>query len=69
MPRTVEAIGFVGTGRMGRPIAANLLEDGHELTVYNRTREKATDLEAEGATVVETPRDAAEGADLGVEDD
>lgn len=64
MPRTLETIGFVGTGRMGRPIAANLLEDGHELTVHNRTREKAEDLQAQGATLVETPRDAAEGADL-----
>jgi 3-hydroxyisobutyrate dehydrogenase-like beta-hydroxyacid dehydrogenase len=57
-------IGFVGTGNMGRPIAENLLDDGHDLQVYNRTGEKAKPLADEGAALVNTPRAAAQGADV-----
>ncbi|MDQ2870085.1 MAG: NAD(P)-dependent oxidoreductase [Acidobacteriota bacterium] len=44
-----EVIGFVGLGRMGEPIARNLLQAGHPLTVWNRTRGKAAALVAAGA--------------------
>lgn len=57
-------IGFVGTGAMGLPMAGNLLDDGFQLQVYNRTRKKAEPLADSGAEVVETPREAAEGAEL-----
>ena len=46
-----------GLGLMGEPIARRLREAGHELTVYNRTRERAEPLEAEGAIVADVPRD------------
>jgi 3-hydroxyisobutyrate dehydrogenase len=34
-------IGFIGTGLMGRPMAERLIDAGHEVTVFNRTRAKA----------------------------
>jgi 3-hydroxyisobutyrate dehydrogenase len=49
---------------MGRGMAANLLKGGFPLTVYNRTREKAEPLAAQGAAIAHTPADAAEGADV-----
>ncbi len=57
-------IGFVGTGAMGRPMASRLIEGGHELYVYNRTKEKTTDLERAGAFVTDTPAGAAAEADI-----
>jgi 3-hydroxyisobutyrate dehydrogenase-like beta-hydroxyacid dehydrogenase len=44
-------VGFIGLGRMGAGMAANLLKAGHEVTVYNRTRAKADALVAKGGRV------------------
>jgi 3-hydroxyisobutyrate dehydrogenase-like beta-hydroxyacid dehydrogenase len=51
-------VGFIGLGHMGLPMARNLLETGHRLIVYNRTRSKAEVLAAEGAQVADKPSDA-----------
>ena len=51
-------IGFVGLGRMGEPIARNLIEAGHELSVFNRTREKARPLLEAGAREASSPAEA-----------
>jgi 3-hydroxyisobutyrate dehydrogenase-like beta-hydroxyacid dehydrogenase len=60
----LERIAFIGLGIMGAPMARNLREAGFELSVYNRTREKAETFAAEhGAEVAATPAEAAEGAD------
>jgi 3-hydroxyisobutyrate dehydrogenase-like beta-hydroxyacid dehydrogenase len=56
----VTSLGWVGVGRMGRALVTRLLDGGHEVGVYNRTREKAADLEALGATVVDSPADLAD---------
>ena len=42
-------MGFIGLGQMGTGMATSLIRAGHELTVYNRTREKAQPLAALGA--------------------
>ena len=55
-------IGFIGTGSMGKPMAQNLLEAGHELVIYNRTPSKASSLEESGAHLAETPAEVAEDA-------
>ncbi len=47
---------------MGRAMAGSLLDAGHELAVYNRTRERATPLAERGARIASTPADAAQGA-------
>ena len=44
-----EKIGFVGLGIMGRPMARNLMRAGHDLVVFNRSREKAEVMANEGA--------------------
>ena len=38
-------VGYIGLGRMGTAIAGRVLNGGHDLTVYNRTRSKADELE------------------------
>ena len=48
-------VGFIGLGRMGSGMARNLLRAGHEVAVFNRSREKAEFLAADGARVVDTP--------------
>lgn len=51
-------IAWIGTGLMGRPMAERLLAAGHEVTVYNRTREKAEALAASGASVAGSAQEA-----------
>src|SRR6266568_1939065 len=48
-------IGFIGLGIMGSRMAANLQKHGHSLVVFNRTREKAEPLIAEGAEWADSP--------------
>jgi 3-hydroxyisobutyrate dehydrogenase len=48
-------IGWIGTGRMGAALARRLLDAGHDVAVYNRTRSKAEALGELGATVVDSP--------------
>jgi 3-hydroxyisobutyrate dehydrogenase len=48
-------IGLAGTGRMGAAIVQRLIDQGHTVTVWNRTREKAAALESKGARVAATP--------------
>lgn len=52
-----KSIGFIGLGKMGEPMARNLLRAGYKLRVYNRTSSKAQTLAGEGAEVVENLRD------------
>jgi 3-hydroxyisobutyrate dehydrogenase-like beta-hydroxyacid dehydrogenase len=53
-------IGFIGIGMMGSPMARNLIKAGYDLTVYNRTAEKASSLIELGATIEKNPLDAAQ---------
>jgi 2-hydroxy-3-oxopropionate reductase len=57
-------IAFLGTGLMGGPMAARLLDRGHELVVWNRTAEKTQPLVERGATRAESPEAAAAGSRL-----
>jgi len=60
-----EAVGFVGLGIMGSRQAANLARAGCELTVFNRTRERADAWAAEhGGHVAGSPREVAERSDV-----
>jgi len=56
-------VGFVGLGNMGAAIARNLIQAGHDLTVYNRTRSRAEAFAALGGKIAETPAAAATGAE------
>src|SRR5579883_1363727 len=57
-------LGFVGLGAMGGRVAKRLLEAGHTVTGYNRTREKAQWLLDAGMRWGETPRAVAETSDV-----
>jgi 3-hydroxyisobutyrate dehydrogenase-like beta-hydroxyacid dehydrogenase len=57
-------VGIVGLGRMGHPIAANLLAAGFPVVVWNRTQDKAVDLLERGAVWVESPGALARTADI-----
>ena len=57
-------LGFVGLGVMGGRIAGRLLDAGHQLTGYNRTRSKADWLVEAGMRWADTPRRVAEAADV-----
>jgi len=58
-------VAFLGLGVMGFPMAGFLAKNGHEVTVYNRTRAKADAWIAKhGGKAADTPRDAALGASL-----
>jgi 2-hydroxy-3-oxopropionate reductase len=59
-----ERVGFIGLGIMGMPMARNLMEAGYELTVHNRSPEKAEELGKEGAAVAATPREVAQNSDV-----
>jgi len=60
----MKRVALIGLGTMGSGIAANLLRRGYELYVYNRTREKAALLLAQGAFWAESPSAAAAQAEL-----
>lgn len=51
--------GFIGLGHMGRAMAANLVRAGHQVHVWNRTPEKAKDLQDAGARLAASPAEAA----------
>lgn len=54
-----QGTGFIGLGRMGRPMAMRLLEAGYSLTVFNRSMEKSEVFRAAGAAVAATPAEVA----------
>lgn len=60
----MQKIGFVGFGSMGHPMARRLLEAGHEVHGYNRTKAKVQDLIGEGLEWCESPHAVAEAADI-----
>ncbi|MFW5748050.1 MAG: NAD(P)-dependent oxidoreductase [Chloroflexota bacterium] len=55
-------IAYLGMGVMGSGMAANLIKAGHQVTVWNRTKEKCQPLVDQGATMADTPAEAASGA-------
>lgn len=57
-------IGWIGTGVMGLPMAAHLLDEGHTLVVHSRTASKAQPLLDRGATWAQTPAEAADAAEV-----
>ncbi|MBP1967579.1 NAD(P)-binding domain-containing protein [Paenibacillus aceris] len=60
----MKRIGFIGLGTMGKPMAANLIQKGFMVTVYNRTAEKADELARLGAEVTSTPAEVARHSDV-----
>ena len=61
---TQPTVAFLGIGLMGKPMATRLLQAGYIVTVWNRTRAKADELQASGAKVAEHVADAVRQADI-----
>jgi 2-hydroxy-3-oxopropionate reductase len=59
-----DRVGFIGLGVMGKPMARNLLEAGHELVLYSRTRASVDEVAQDGATAADSPREVSEKADV-----
>jgi 2-hydroxy-3-oxopropionate reductase len=59
-----QAIGFIGLGIMGRPMARNLLKAGHTLLVHSRSRGPVEEIVKAGATAAASPRDVAAQCDV-----
>ena len=59
MSKNAQKIGWIGTGRMGLPMAERLLKAGHDVSVWNRTRAKAEPLAAKGGKIVDRLADLA----------
>jgi 3-hydroxyisobutyrate dehydrogenase-like beta-hydroxyacid dehydrogenase len=57
-------VAFLGLGTMGHHMARNVLANGHDLTVWNRTGSKTAELVQSGAREASTPRQAAAHADI-----
>lgn len=62
--RKIERVGFVGLGAMGSGIAQRIMDAGHPLVGWNRTKTKAEDLLAAGMGWADTPREVAEQCDV-----
>jgi 2-hydroxy-3-oxopropionate reductase len=59
-----QAIGFIGLGIMGRPMARNLLKAGYALVVHSRSRGPVDEIAGAGAKVGRSPRDVAGQSDV-----
>jgi 3-hydroxyisobutyrate dehydrogenase len=53
-------IGWIGAGRMGLQLASRLVDAGHDVAIYNRTRSKSAPVVEKGAVAVDTPADLAD---------
>ena len=57
-------LGWIGLGHMGEPMATRLIQAGHTLNAYNRSRDKTKALAQVGAAILDTPRGIVEQSDI-----
>jgi 3-hydroxyisobutyrate dehydrogenase len=57
-------IGWIGLGIMGKPMCSQLIRNGYNVTIYNRSKDKEAALTAMGATAAPTPAALMEQADI-----
>jgi len=57
-------IAFIGLGNMGAPMARNLIKAGHDLNLFDLNQQVLADLSALGGRITESPKHAAQGAEL-----
>lgn len=57
-------VGIIGLGMLGNAVAMHLLDEGFDLIVYNRTKEKTSQVEKKGAKIALTPKDVTKNSDL-----
>lgn len=56
-------VGFIGLGRMGQPMASNLVKAGYQLTVYDLNKQAMGELAAKGARIAASPAAVASAVD------
>jgi 3-hydroxyisobutyrate dehydrogenase len=61
---TNQRLGWIGTGVMGLSMCGHLLDAGHRVTVFNRTRDKARTLLEKGAVWAATPKAVSQNSDI-----
>lgn len=64
MDQAVRKVAFIGVGRMGKPIAVNIVKAGYELIAYDLRHEQLQELTKLGAKAAPAPADAARDADV-----
>lgn len=64
MADSIQKVGFIGLGRVGLPLARNVLKAGFDLKVYNRSADKMEPLLQEGAVGTSSPKEASTDVDL-----
>lgn len=57
-------LGWIGLGKMGKPMSEKLIKAGYSLSVYNRSKEKEGPLKKEGATTASSPKELFEETDV-----
>ncbi|MDH3486943.1 MAG: NAD(P)-dependent oxidoreductase [Nitrosopumilus sp.] len=60
----MKKIGIIGLGMLGNAVALHLLDSGFDVTVYNRTKEKTTQIKEKGAKIASSPKELAENVEL-----
>ena len=60
----IKKIGIIGLGMLGNAVASHLIDSGFEVSVYNRTKEKALQLKETGAKILASPKEIAENSEL-----
>jgi 3-hydroxyisobutyrate dehydrogenase-like beta-hydroxyacid dehydrogenase len=60
----VSKIGFIGLGRIGKPMAENIFDAGYDLTVYDLRAESVAKLVSRGAVAAQSPREVAARAEI-----
>jgi 3-hydroxyisobutyrate dehydrogenase len=57
-------LGWIGTGVMGNPMCSHLIDAGHSLSVYNRTKSRSDNLISRGAQWCDSPESVADASDI-----
>lgn len=64
MNQKITRIGFIGLGRMGKPMAINLLKSGYDVAAYDVRHEPVRELAKLGARVAQSPKELATSSEL-----
>ena len=59
----MKKISFLGLGKMGSVMAPLFIEAGHQLTVFNRDKDKAEPLRNQGAIIASNPSEASQASE------
>src|SRR5262245_29466619 len=57
-------LGYIGIGLMGKPMVLRLLAAGHEVAVWNRSRDKLAGVTAKGAKAMNSPAEVARASEI-----